>query len=142
MMDIDDMDDLFKRIERMMSGDFYSSKISRRNNYYSSNKSEILLWDDRISITLDLTKLPVTEIDVYSTKDKLVISTNNVGISYSKEIPLPLIVKPKTLVKTLVNGILDIEIDLDKEENDEIRRREEESDRDGFSTGKFGQSLY
>ena len=142
MIDVDNMDDLFKRIERMMDGGFSHMGESQKRKSTSSNKSEILLWEDKLSITIDLSKLPITEIDVYATRDKLIVSTNDIGISYSKEMPLPLLVKPKTLVKTIINGILDIEIDLDKEANDEIRRSEEETYRDGFSTSQFGQPLY
>lgn len=127
MIDIDNMDDLFKRIERMMEGGSSHSRTSRYNNIESTNKSEVLLWDDKLTITLDLSKYPITELDVNVTKDTLIVSTNNVGISYSKEMPLPHMVKPKTLEKTLVNGILDIVIDLDKEAEDEIRRSEEEA---------------
>ena len=132
MIDIDNMDDLFKRIERMMDGGFSHKRESNYTGMDSTNKSEVLLWDDKLTITLDLSKYPITEIDVEVTKDTLIVSTNNVGISYSKEMPLPHMVKPKTLEKTLINGILDIVIDLDKEAEDEIRRSEEETFRDGF----------
>ena len=144
MIDIDDMDDIFRKIERMMNGGFSHMKKSPSGRYkpMSSNESEILLWDDKLSITLDLSTSPITEIDVKSTKSRLTISSNDIGMSYSKEILLPRVVKPKTLKKSFENGILDITIDIDKEAEDEIRRSQEAIESDGFQASESGQSLY
>ena len=135
MFDFDDFDDLFKRIERAMDGSGTSYMRKNTEDRFSSRSSrddsEILIWDNKITITLDVSRADIDEIEVQAEPGKIYIRGSNVDKTYSRAFMLPRDVIPESLKKTYINGILDIELEID--DNHEYGRNYEGIEREGFS---------
>ena len=109
-----DFDRIFRHMEEMINASQQHQNNDQRN--FVRRVDDLIIYDKRkkLSFTLDLKPVKNKEdIFISVTKNTLALTVLLKGQQGHDELKLPVTVKPKTVKTTFINGILDIEIDIE-----------------------------
>jgi len=113
----DDFDKIFRHMQNMINMQSSGAYKYREDDRRHSRQIDNLIIDDgkhKIYFTLELKPVSNKEdIFVNVTKDTLCLRVLINGREGQDTIKLPILVKPKTTKTTFVNGVLDVEIDIE-----------------------------
>jgi len=124
MREIDEIDDIFKLMDRLIKNSFSGGYASRyRPNYnednYISDTTCIFNYEDTISLSIELKNLNNEDLKVTPNENGLIIEAFLDGEWIRKSIKFPEKVDPKSAKISFNNFILDVELNKVKENDNE-----------------------
>ena len=118
MIDFDDFDDIFARIQDMMNNQYSGGYHKSRKSNTRDDPIDIQEDDKHIYITLEL-KVRDEDLTVTPKEDSVIIEVMIDGTWNKRTITLSAPINPKTAKISFNNCVLDIQLTKTKEKKDE-----------------------